>query len=103
MALSSQAYPADVDEFALTGATPIPSHSVRCPRVAAAPVNLECRLGSAVPIATSSLVVGKGGAHLHAHDDVVAADVTHLLRFEALARLGGGGFGTPARFATTTA
>jgi flavin reductase (DIM6/NTAB) family NADH-FMN oxidoreductase RutF len=35
---------ADVDEFELAGVTAAPSRSVRAPRVAESPVNLECRL-----------------------------------------------------------
>lgn len=41
---SSAAVPQDVDEFALAGLTPAPSHSVAPPRVAESPVAFECRL-----------------------------------------------------------
>ena len=43
MNASSATLPPDADEFALTGLTPIASQIVKVPRVAEAPVNLECR------------------------------------------------------------
>jgi flavin reductase (DIM6/NTAB) family NADH-FMN oxidoreductase RutF len=36
--------PPEVDEFTLSGLTPLPSHSVRPPRVAEAPAQMECKL-----------------------------------------------------------
>jgi flavin reductase (DIM6/NTAB) family NADH-FMN oxidoreductase RutF len=37
-------YPPDVDEFQLSGLTPIPSDVVKAPRVAESHINMECRL-----------------------------------------------------------
>ena len=37
-------YPPDVDEFQLSGLTPIPSDLVKAPRVAESHINMECRL-----------------------------------------------------------
>lgn len=49
-------YPPDVDEFQLSGLTPIPSDLVKAPRVAESHVNMECRL--LYTIAMSGLVNG---------------------------------------------
>ena len=43
MNLSSGEYPPEVDEFAVTGLTAVPGVKVRAPRVAEAPISLECR------------------------------------------------------------
>ena len=37
-------YPPDVDEFELSGLTPLPSDVVKAPRVAESHINMECRL-----------------------------------------------------------
>jgi flavin reductase (DIM6/NTAB) family NADH-FMN oxidoreductase RutF len=37
-------YPPDIDEFQLSGLTPIPSDLVKAPRVAESHINMECRL-----------------------------------------------------------
>lgn len=44
MNVTSGEYPPEVDEFELSGLTPVPSDLVRAPRVAESPVNMECRL-----------------------------------------------------------
>ena len=56
-------YPADFDEFTISGLTPTPSDLVRPPRVAESPVNMECRLDQVVPIGSgeeeTGLVIGE--------------------------------------------
>lgn len=44
MNLCSGDYPPGVDEFQLSGLTPVPSDLVKAPRVAESHVNMECRL-----------------------------------------------------------
>ena len=44
MNLTSGEYPPEVDEFALTGLTAAPGVKVRAPRLAEAPISLECRV-----------------------------------------------------------
>ena len=44
MNLCAGEYPPDVDEFKLSGLTPIPSDLVKAPRVAESHINMECRL-----------------------------------------------------------
>jgi flavin reductase (DIM6/NTAB) family NADH-FMN oxidoreductase RutF len=43
MVLSSGDYPPEVDEISLAGLTPVPSSVVRPPRLAEAPIAMECR------------------------------------------------------------
>src|ERR1700722_69316 len=56
MNLCAGEYPPEVDEFQLSGLTPIPSDLVKAPRVAESHVNMECRL--LYTIALSGLVNG---------------------------------------------
>ncbi len=44
MNLCAGDYPPEVDEFELSGLTPIPSDLVKAPRVAESHINMECRL-----------------------------------------------------------
>ena len=44
MNLCAGDYPPDVDEFQVSGLTPIPSDVVKAPRVAESHINMECRL-----------------------------------------------------------
>ena len=44
MNIASGDYPPEVDEFKMTGLTPIPSTLITPPRVAESPISMECRL-----------------------------------------------------------
>ncbi|AET92827.1 hypothetical protein BYI23_C006810 [Burkholderia sp. YI23] len=44
MNLTSATVPAEIDEFELTGLTPVAGHNVSAPRVGESPAALECRL-----------------------------------------------------------
>ena len=50
MNASCAAVPPEVDEFALSGLTPVASRIVCVPRVLESPVNFECRLTQLVPL-----------------------------------------------------
>jgi flavin reductase (DIM6/NTAB) family NADH-FMN oxidoreductase RutF len=56
MNLCAGDYPPEVDEFEVSGLTPIPSDLVKAPRVAESHINMECRL--LYTIAMSGLVNG---------------------------------------------
>jgi flavin reductase (DIM6/NTAB) family NADH-FMN oxidoreductase RutF len=90
--LTSDDLPYGVDEFAHAGLTPLPGETVAAPRVAEAPISMECKLWQVIDL------LG-GGSHL------VLAEVKllHILdtlldnrgtvdphRLHPLARLGGG-------------
>jgi flavin reductase (DIM6/NTAB) family NADH-FMN oxidoreductase RutF len=70
MNLSSGEYPPDVDEFAVSRLTPAPSARVKAPRVAEAPINMECTVVQVLPIgARANLVIGQV-VQWHVRDDV---------------------------------
>src|SRR5438552_13112309 len=52
MNLASGDYPSDVDEFDVSGLTPIASDLVRAPRVKESRVNMECKLRQVIEVST---------------------------------------------------
>lgn len=48
-------YPPEVDEFQLSGLTPVPSEVVKPPRVKESRVNMECKLHQLVPVSGNFL------------------------------------------------
>src|ERR671925_1272215 len=71
MNLTSGEYSPEVDEFALTGLTAAPSLRVKAPRVAEAPINLECRVVQILPVGHGphTLVLGEI-IQFHIRDDL---------------------------------
>jgi flavin reductase (DIM6/NTAB) family NADH-FMN oxidoreductase RutF len=71
MNLTSGEYPAEVDEFAVTGLTAAPSTKVKTPRVAEAPINMECRVVQILPVGHGphTLVLGEI-VQFHIRDDL---------------------------------
>lgn len=80
-----------VDEFELAGLTPLPGERVSAPRVAEAPVQLECRLWELKPLGDAgSVLVLAQIVLLHFPDTMLSEwGVVDSHRFDALARLGG--------------
>ena len=77
MNLSSGDYPPELDEFALTRLTPAPSLVVKPPRVAEAPINMECTVARILPVGKAHLILG----HIvqwHVRDDVYDAATGRL-------------------------
>lgn len=69
MNLTSGDFPAEVDEFAVTKLTPVPSSLVKAPRVAEAPINMECRVVRILPVGKANLVLGQV-VRWHVREDV---------------------------------
>ena len=71
MNVTSGDYAPDVDEFTRAGLAAAPSVKVNAPRVAAAPVAMECRLAQIIPVGRlpHHLIVGEI-VYLHVRDDV---------------------------------
>jgi flavin reductase (DIM6/NTAB) family NADH-FMN oxidoreductase RutF len=71
MNLTSGEYPPDVDEFALTGLRAAASIKVKAPRVAEAPISMECRVVQMLPVGHGphSLVLGEI-VYFHIRDDL---------------------------------
>ena len=57
------------DEFALTKLTTVPSVKVKPPRVAEAPINMECTLVRILPVGKANLILGEV-VQWHVRDDV---------------------------------
>ena len=71
MNLTSGEYPPAVDEFALTGLTAAPGIKVKAPRVAEAPISMECRVVQILPVGHGphSLVLGEI-VYFHIREDL---------------------------------
>ena len=93
MVQTSAAAAADVDEFELVGLAKAPSKLVKPPRVAEAPIHLECRHWKTIDMPQSAgepchLVIGRV-VGVHIADEVIDDDgFVDVLRFNAVARLG---------------
>jgi flavin reductase (DIM6/NTAB) family NADH-FMN oxidoreductase RutF len=63
MNLTAADYPPEMDEFVISGLTPIPSERVKAPRVGEAPVQMECTLEDVITLSDKpgggSLVIGE--------------------------------------------
>jgi flavin reductase (DIM6/NTAB) family NADH-FMN oxidoreductase RutF len=86
-------YPPDVDEFHLSGLTPIPSDIVKVPRVKESRVNMECKLHQLIPVSDKflggTIVLGEV-VRFHVLDsmvnDILEVDADQL---NAIGRMGG--------------
>ncbi len=85
-------YPADVDEFKVSGLTAAPSEVVRPPAVAESPVNMECRLNQVVAIgeepSAHTLVIGEI-ALMRIRDDIISGHRIDHSRLKPVGRLAG--------------
>lgn len=84
-------YPADVDEFQVSGLTAVPSEVVRPPGVAESPVNMECRLNQVIAIGDTSahaLVIGEI-ALMRIRDDIISGHRIDHSRLKPVGRLAG--------------
>jgi flavin reductase (DIM6/NTAB) family NADH-FMN oxidoreductase RutF len=92
MNLTSGEYGPEVDEFELTGLTPIPSQVVRPPSLAEAPVHFECRLDQIVEIGdpgkTQGLVLGRI-VSITVADEIFDGTKVDPLRLNTIGRMGG--------------
>ncbi len=84
-------FPADVDEFDVSGLTAAPSELVSAPRVAESPVNMECRLNQVVDIGdrtNHALVIGEI-VLMHVRDDIIDGHRINHARLKPVGRLAG--------------
>ena len=92
MNVTSGDYAAEVDEFAQAGLVAAPSVKVKPPRVAAAPVSMECRLAQVIPVGRlpHHLIVGEI-VQMHVRDDVYdpATGRLDVHRLKPVGRLAG--------------
>lgn len=61
MARTAMDWPAEIDEMAMAGVTAVPATDIRPPRVAEAPVAMECKVTQIIPVAgaTNVMVLGQ--------------------------------------------
>jgi flavin reductase (DIM6/NTAB) family NADH-FMN oxidoreductase RutF len=82
----------EVDEFALSGLTPVASETVRVPRVAESPVQMECRLREVITISAEpgggSIVIGEV-LRLHVREDLFDNYRIDPAKLNAVGRMGG--------------
>lgn len=97
MNATSADVPPHVDEFALSGLTPLPSLKVAPPRVAESPVSLECKVTQIVPLqgvggtaTRSTLIIGQVVA-VHISHDVLVDGIYDIARARPVLRAGGQG------------
>lgn len=85
--------PADIDETALADLVTVPSSAVAVPRLADAPVAMECRLYQAIPAGSTTIVLGEV-LHFHIHDDYIDAEKLYVdtVGLDLVARMHGGGW-----------
>jgi flavin reductase (DIM6/NTAB) family NADH-FMN oxidoreductase RutF len=91
MNLTSGNYMPHVDEFALSGLTPLPSVKVKAPRVAEASVTMECVLTQTVPLPRSEYTVILGEVVYFHIDDAILDERGRVdpVKLAPVARLGG--------------
>jgi len=85
-------YPAEVDEFVVSGLTPAPSDIVKAPRVLESPVNMECRLLQIVEVSSrplgGSLILGEV-VRFHVDDAIVSHGRIDADQLRAVGRMSG--------------
>jgi len=88
-------YPPQVDEFAVSGLTPVASDVVKPPRVAESKVNMECRLFQLVRISDKplggSVVLGEI-VRFHVDDALIDDFRIDPDKLRAIGRMGGSGY-----------
>ena len=90
MNASSAEFTAEIDEFKEVGLTPVPSQLVRPPRVAEAPINIECKLQQIVYTGrddSTGLIIAEAKLW-HVRDDLLNEQGTiNVQKLHAIGRL----------------
>ncbi len=85
-------YPAGVDEFSLTGLTPVKSELVKPPRVGQSPINFECKLTQNILVSDrpngSNLILGEAVC-IHVDEELLEGNRVDPDRLRAIGRMGG--------------
>lgn len=90
MNVTSADYPPEVDEFEMAGLSVAPAARVKTPRVADAPISMECRLDRVVPVGRANLVLGRI-VYMHVRDGLydAATGRIDMRRLRPVGRLAG--------------
>lgn len=97
MVRTSGEYPPELDEIELVGVTPLPSIKVKAPRIAEAPIQLECRTRQILEISPGivDLIIAEI-VLVHVADGIPVSDNLFIPTesFQPVARLGGQRYAT---------
>jgi len=98
MNLTSGEYPPDVNEFDVSGLTPLPSQIVKPPCVRESPVNMECKVRHIIEVSDqpmgTTIVIGEV-VLFHVRDNIIDKDMSiDPGKLDAIARLGGPSYST---------
>lgn len=98
---SSEEHPEEVSEAELLGLTAVPSDTVSVPRLADAPVAMECRLSQVIPFGHTGaeFVVGEV-TRFHLRDGLMRDGKVETLELDPVCRLGGPNYATLGRIIT---
>jgi flavin reductase (DIM6/NTAB) family NADH-FMN oxidoreductase RutF len=92
MNLTSKEYPHGFDEFAVAGMTKAGSERVAPPRIAEAPIAMECRLLRIVEVGepddSTAVVIGEV-LYWHVRDEILTGGRIDAGKLDAVARMGG--------------
>jgi flavin reductase (DIM6/NTAB) family NADH-FMN oxidoreductase RutF len=94
MNVTATAFLPEVDELAMAGLTAAPGRMVACPRIAEAPVALECRRHTTLSVGKSREIVLGLVLAAHIREDIVDAERFYVdpARLDAVGRMGGHGY-----------
>ncbi|MBI0537280.1 flavin reductase family protein [Roseomonas sp. KE2513] len=87
---SAQEFPPEISEAEVLGIDLLPSRHVRAPRIAASPVQMECRLDQIVPLGrgVNTLYIGEVVA-FHLSPEIYDGSRVDSVKMRPVARLGG--------------
>jgi flavin reductase (DIM6/NTAB) family NADH-FMN oxidoreductase RutF len=89
MNVTTEHFPAEVDEFERAGLQKLPCETIDCPRVAASPAHLECKLTEIVrlPGAANWAVFGEVTG-IHISEEILTDGMVDIAKYHPLARMG---------------
>jgi flavin reductase (DIM6/NTAB) family NADH-FMN oxidoreductase RutF len=98
MNITAGDYPYGVNEFEVSGLTPLPCNLVRPPRVKESPVNMECKVQQIIEVSSKPwgghLVLGEV-VLFHVRDDIIDRDLfIDPDKLNPIARMGGPSYST---------
>jgi flavin reductase (DIM6/NTAB) family NADH-FMN oxidoreductase RutF len=85
--IGARELPHNVSELDLSGLRTLPSTTVKPPRLAASPINLECTLLKIVEVEDTGLILGRV-VRVHAKDEVLDGGRVDPRRLTFVGRLG---------------
>ncbi len=95
MNLTATTLPHGVSEFEWAGVTPLPSETIRVPRVAEAPISFECVLQQIVTVSDQpggGAVVFGEVQRIHIRDDIYVGGYVRLDALQPIGRIAGAGY-----------